>query len=136
VIVYGNPTTLMISFAAPSIGGAVPAVGAQYMLLAPHLINNIYLDRGTVVVETDGTGVHDLPASWVPSLAVDPLNSRAVNAFWAAGPRSIAYEDLAQWANSLSTFTAPAIMPKTFWVKTGNQYKLTGLGANLPPVYQ
>ncbi len=82
-----------------------------------------YVTAGTIL--TDGPG-GNLPNGWVPNGAVDPLDTAAVNAFWAAGPQ-IPGLIRSQW-----TFIAP---PVTYWVPTGTpglrQYKLTGPGAAL-----
>jgi|SRR5215472_4060384 len=135
-IFFGNPLATLISFSAPAIGHAMPLHGAQYIVLQPHWINNIYYDVGQTIAETSNDGPGQVPVGWIPTLAVDPINSFAVTAFYNAGPRGISYEDLAQWANSqwANVSPSPVYTAKTFWVKHGNQYSLTGLGAGLPPI--
>ena len=100
---------------------------AQYMLLRPHFFNG-YIAAGSVITE----GI-DVPSGWVPTLAVDPLNMDAVNAFFAAGPRSGGiYEDLSLWPVGMITY-----QPATFWVKaSGGLWSLTGLGANIQGIYE
>jgi hypothetical protein len=139
-VFYGNPALALFDFAPPAAGSPVPtppANPAMYRLLTPHMLQPqgtrgfFYRERGEIITEFT-----DVPIGWVPTLAVEPLNAIAVTAYYNAGPRALAYEDVAQWANSLSTAFAPAIKPVTFWVKIGNQYQLTGLGAGLAPVFQ
>ena len=139
-IFYGNPALIFMDFAPPARGSPAPTPPtnpAKYRLLTPHYLQPqgsqgfFYHDRGEIITEFT-----DVPIGWMPTLAAEPINANAATAYYNAGPRTIAYEDLAQWANSLSTFTAPALKPVTYWIKTGNQYSLTGLGAGFPPVFQ
>jgi len=136
-VYYLNPLTTIIAFTAASVGHAIPLVGAQYRLIQPHyLANNRRYEVGETIRETDNTGPGDVPSGWVPSLAVDPLNSQAATAFYNAGPRQISYDDLQRWSNSQWANIAPTttVRPVTFWVKNGNQFSLTGLGAGFPPI--
>jgi len=126
----GNPLATIFTF--KGIFG-VPISHGQYRLLEPHYINNQVFAVGAVLTE----GV-ELPEGWIPTLAVDPLNNDAVKAFYAAGPRGIAYEDLAQWARATPQ-DGPQLTTRavTFWIKQGGFYKLTGLGADpvaFPPI--
>jgi hypothetical protein len=107
---------------------------AQYRLLCPHYLNGIMLVADDIV--TEGT---DVPNGWVPTLAVDPLNSDAVSAYYAAGPRDGGiFEDdpgpgrWGSWRNG----RLPPAPPTTFWqrVRGTNTYKLTGLGIGRLPV--
>jgi hypothetical protein len=110
-----------------------------YRLRAPHYLRNglgntVYQNQGYVVNE----GV-DVPIGWIPTLAVDPLNSPAVTSYYNAGPRGNSFEDL-----NLRTGGFPGLppgappsayfMPVTYWkASIGNTWVLTGLGAGLPP---
>jgi hypothetical protein len=110
-------------------------MAASYRLLCPHYINGIMLVADDIVTE----GV-DVPNGWVPTLACDPLNSDAVNAYYAAGPRSLAYEANPTFGGAIwGTWRNGAIPPApatTHWVPFGGNllWKLTGLGANKPAI--
>ena len=129
----GNPLTTRLDW-RPTFNGST-LVAAQYLLLRPHWINNTYYDAGTVLTEGSLYTAGVLPTNWVPTLAVDPLNTRAVNAFYAVGPRRGGYyEDINWWAYIITPLN-PMIQAVTYWKNTsGNTWVLTGLGANLPPV--
>jgi hypothetical protein len=115
-----------------SYASKIPQSNGQYKLILPHYLNQGYLPAGAIITEGGA-----IPFGWVPTLAVDPLNSAAVSAFYAAGPRSISYEDLNRWAASNPQDQLPIpspVQPVTFWKQNGNFYSLTGLGAGLPPI--
>lgn len=98
---------------------------AQYRLITPHTIGATFYDQDTIVTEG-----FELPINWVPSLAVDPLNSPAVDAFYAAGPRSVRLPDEFAWQRRVMT------APITYWLLTPpNKYTLTGLGVAKAPIY-
>jgi len=106
------------------------AVPAQYFLLQPHFINDVYLDAWSTVTE----GV-EVPTGWVPTLMVDPLNTAAVNAFYAAGPR-IGYLGPNYGWQGTKFYSGSRLcalqQPVTYWTKAGpGQWKLTGLGTAL-----
>jgi hypothetical protein len=108
---------------------AVPM--AMYRLLADHYFPSGYISAGTIVTEGDG----NIPIGWVPTLAVDPLNSQAIQAFWQAGPRAansaqpnveIAPGWWMRWANQ------PVAPPTVYWQKVANGlFRLTGGGSAL-----
>ena len=113
-------------------------MAAVYRLLAPHLVNNVYLDAGSIVTEGK-----ELPIGWKPTHAVDPQNSDGVLALWQAGPREDGranatptlgdYGIRGQFSN---VFIAP---PLVYWrpfqtPNTNNLFILTGAGAALGPV--
>lgn len=104
--------------------------GAQYFLLRPHNIKG-FIEQWTTVTE----GV-EVPLGWVPTMEVDPLNSPAVDAFYAAGPRSVENQLLQGWKQPVpSNLGTVWFRPVTFWVQIGpNTWKLTGLGAAKPPI--
>src|SRR5215469_6741946 len=110
-------------------------MAASYRLLCPHYIGGVWYAQNTVVAEGAG-----LPFGWVPTLAVDPLNSEAVDAYYAAGPRNIAYEANPDFGGAYwppVTGRIQDVMPAaaTHWVKlTETLWRLTGLGANKPYV--
>jgi hypothetical protein len=128
-MLYQNSTTVnILDYLPPSSNSSLLAM---YRLLEPHYLSGVYYAAGSIVKEG-----FQIPISWVPTLAVDPLNSFAVQNFYNAGPRSLSNEDLNQWARGNPQgqigFVAP---PVTFWqASSGNLYRLTGLGASFPPV--
>ena len=132
-MIYQNSPTVNVVDYLPPLSSFADL--AKYRLLQPHYFATGYFAAGTVV-----TAGFEVPGTWVPTLAVDPLNASAAAAFYAAGPRALSYEDLNQWArgNPQDQFggTSSAVIPRpvTFWKQTGNFYSLTGLGANFPPV--
>jgi hypothetical protein len=69
-----------------------------------------------------------LPVGWVPSGAVEPLDTAAANAFYAAGPQLCPLVRQ-QWSDVLITR-----YPATYWKRTGGQWSLTGLGSGFAPV--
>jgi hypothetical protein len=105
----------------------------SYRLLRPHFLSDQFVDSGVVVSEG---GL--IPVGWVPTLAVDPLNSGAVNAFYSAGPRQNCNENLSiyQMDNYANQGASPFIAPATYWKyqPSSNQWSLTGLGSTLPAV--
>jgi hypothetical protein len=103
---------------------------ALYKLLRPHYLQ-YWRDAGELIFE----GV-DIPNGWVPTLSVDPLNTAAVNAFYAAGPRDGGiYEDTNLWPGGF-----PVIKPATSWhIIPGTPFwqaywALSGLGVSLAPL--
>jgi hypothetical protein len=109
-----------------------PFVGAQYFLLQPHYIKDAFLDAWTTVTEG-----REIPIGWIPTLMVDPLNDQAVAAFYAAGPRT-GYPgpgyDWQGYQSFTARRTAAIQSPTTHWTQTSpGMFKLTGLGASLPP---
>jgi hypothetical protein len=105
---------------------------AKYRFLQDHYIGNLYFSAGTTASTSDVGGL--LPANWVPTPNVDPLDTPAVEAFYAAGPNKI----VPQPGPCLFATYAPA----TYWVWAavpGNssvlKFSLTGLGAGLSPVF-
>ena len=104
---------------------------STYRLLADHYINNQLLPAGTTQTTADIPGGL-LPANWQPSNAVEPLDTPAVNAFYAAGPQLLGL------LRGQFGFIAP---PVTYWqwsvINAGTSYRrwtLTGLGAGLAPI--
>lgn len=95
-----------------------PGPPAQYKCIRQHWVGPftgettaVYHNVGDILVE----GV-DVPLGWVPTLAVDPLNSNAAGAFWNAGPRDAASAtsyDLDLWP-----LGSMQVKPVTYWVQT------------------
>jgi hypothetical protein len=102
---------------------------ALYKLLRPHYLQ-YWRDAGELIFE----GV-DIPNGWVPTLSVDPLNTAAVNAFYAAGPRDGGNYEGTNFYQGGYLGSQPPIKPATSWyvvVVPPHQYwKLNGLGAAL-----
>jgi hypothetical protein len=89
----------------------------KFRFLADHyVVGNRYIEANEVV---------DMPPDWVPTGQVEALDQSAVDAVWAAGPKPLGLVR--------SSFRYVAF-PKTYWVRSGNQFSLTGLGANKPPI--
>lgn len=86
----------------------------RFRFLVPHHLDRIYA-AGEIA---------DVPASFVPSGGVEPMDAEATATFHALGPQP------------LPGFRVPA--PRTRWVSDaipGSQHRrwrLTGLGAHLP----
>lgn len=97
---------------------------AQYLLLIDHYLATGYTPAGTTVTE----GI-EIPIGWIPTLAVDPLNTLAIQNFWNAGPPqfdSEVYRD--QYQPGIPLFRRPVV----YWqfVSPGT-FILTGPGATL-----
>ena len=104
---------------------------AQYRLLCPHYLGGVMYVADDIVNE--GT---EVPNGWVPTLASEPLNSDAVNAYYAAGPRDNGiYPALGQWG-TLRNGRPPPAPPLTHWQQVAgtSTYQLTGLGTGKLPV--
>jgi hypothetical protein len=109
---------------------------AQYRFLVDHYIGTTYILAGTTASTADVIG-GTLPANFRPSGAVDPLDTPAVNAFYAQGPQATPLVR-PQWA------TIPVSPPATYWRGTplpavpganaGTSWQLTGLGSNLSAI--
>jgi hypothetical protein len=86
-----------------------------------------YFNAGDIASTADVGGT--LPANWVPPPAVDPLDTAAVNAFYAAGPQLLGLVRQ-QWS------TQPVSPPTTYWrqLPGTRMWQLTGLGAGLAPI--
>lgn len=83
----------------------------------------IWYPGGTVVTEGK-----EIPVGWVPTFAVDPLNTVAVQNFWQAGP----FVD-AEYSRDYYPWV-PVQKAVTRWVQIAGKpgyYQLTGLGASL-----
>jgi hypothetical protein len=94
-------------------------VFSQYLFLEDHYINGNYIPAGTIASNADL-----LPAQWVPTPNVDPLNTGAVNAFYAAGPGI-------QGPVRTQFTPLPVRQPVTYWRQVGPDiWALTGLGSN------
>jgi hypothetical protein len=101
---------------------------STYRFLQDHYVNGVAYLAGTTAATYDVGGT--LPVGWVPTGQVDPLDTAAVNAFWAAGPQ-LTGSIRTQWSNLA---VAP---PLTRWVdrvipNLYREYVLNGLGTGLP----
>ena len=61
---------------------------ASYRFLQDHNVGGVTYLAGTTASTADVGG--SLPAGWMPSGQVDPLDSAAVQAFWNAGVQLLA----------------------------------------------
>jgi hypothetical protein len=110
---------------------------AQYRFLTDHYIGTTYILAGTTASTADAIGGGTLPINFRPSGNCEPLDTPAVNAFYAQGPQLLGLVR-PQWA------TIPVNAPVTYWRGTplpavpganaGTSWQLTGLGANLPAI--
>jgi hypothetical protein len=106
---------------------------SSYYLLADHYIGGLYFPAGSTAATADAGGL--LPTAWVPGPFVDPLDTPAVNAFYAAGPQRAAK----QWGG---TNGGPGPKPATYWLATPSPsnpsvmlWRLTGLGIGKAPIF-
>lgn len=119
--------TRTVQDSQPRFSGSTPPppIPAKYLLLVDHYLATGYTQAGTVVTE----GVQ-IPVGWLPTLAVDPLNTSAVLAFWNNGPRGQQDAEKARDFFPFIPFTAPQV----YWAAVPGQqgvYVLTGAGALL-----
>lgn len=141
-------------------GPATSTASGQYRLLEPHFLNNQYVNNQWRDVDDILTEGIDIPFGWVPTLAVDPLNSTAAAAFWLAGPRDLVtapsedltiYNNLYRSPHRIITYWVKlpvTLVNKALYVNTGfinilpgitfisnppNTWVLTGLGATFGP---
>jgi hypothetical protein len=93
---------------------------ATYRLLSDFYNNGAYSLAGDIIT---------MPDNFVPSAAMDPLDTPGVNALHAAGPQTAGLIRQ-QWVG------VPVNPPVTYWKKIpgGRMWQLSGLGANLPPI--
>jgi hypothetical protein len=102
---------------------------STYRFLQDHYdANGRYYQAGTTASTQDVGG--SLPTGWVPTGQVDPLDTAAVNAFWAAGPM-LCGAIKTQWSN------LAVAAPVTRWTdrvipNLYREYVLNGLGTGLP----
>jgi hypothetical protein len=85
-------------------------------------------------VVTEGGAI---PVGWIPTVAVDPLNSAAIQAYWNAGPRAVASAEysLTYYSSAPLVPDEPGSKPPAVQWKavpgTTNAFQLTGAGAAL-----
>jgi hypothetical protein len=101
---------------------------AQYRTLVDVYVGGQHILAGTTLTMAD---------NWVPSAAFDPLDTPALNAFYAVGPQATPLVRQ-QWTTQ---FVAPAV---TYWKPTSlpavpgasglTSWQLMGLGAGLPAI--
>jgi hypothetical protein len=86
---------------------------STYRFLQDHYdANGLYYQAGTTASTQDVGG--SLPTGWVPTGQVDPLDTAAVNAFWAAGPM-LCGAIKTQWSN------LAVAAPVTRWTDSHSQ---------------
>jgi hypothetical protein len=104
---------------------------SAYRFFQSAYVANQYFPAGTVAATADVGGL--FPTGWVPGPYVDPLDTAAVNALYAAGPQLL----LTFQFGTLSFQVRP---PATYWKATAipgspaMSYSLTGLGIGLSPI--
>ena len=95
---------------------------AQYRFLADCFVGQSHVLAGTTVSMAD---------DWVPHGNCEPLDAAALNAFYRAGPQSPGLIR-PQWTGQVVN------LPVTYWQivpgTSPTMWRLTGLGANLPPI--
>jgi hypothetical protein len=101
---------------------------AKYLLLVPHYLPTGYALAGETVTE----GI-EIPFGWMPTAAVDPLNSQAIQAFWNAGPSPVAG---IEYSIDFYPFISSQ-KPVVYWQPLGppGSFILTGPGAALGPAH-
>jgi hypothetical protein len=103
---------------------------SQYRFLQDASVGQLYYEAGTIASTADVGGT--LPSGWKPNGDVDPLDTAAVNAFWAMGPQPLGLVR--------AQFSTQAVNPPvTAWIATPGpvtSWRLTGLGAGLGAVFQ
>jgi len=88
---------------------------ASYRFLKDHAINGTYYQAGDIAIPVAG---------WTPTADVDPLDTDAVDAFYANGPLLGGLIN-SQWTGRVIT------APTTYWYQvSANRWALTGLGAD------
>ena len=105
---------------------------SQYRFLTDHSIGGFYYQAGTTAFTTDVIG-GSLPLNWVPSGGVDPLDAPALAAFFAAGPQGPLVASRTQFTGINVVPPITAWRPVAGTQSPNRLYRLTGLGANLPP---
>lgn len=129
----GDPTLVIIDWSPDGHGSVTPFFNPMYRLLEDHQLNDGVIPAGSII--TSGS---DVPSNWIPTLAVEPLNSSAATAYYNAGPRDLSQgttNDRSVFPGSnLIPFT-PVPQPKTYWqqVRGSRAFQLTGLGSGFPP---
>jgi hypothetical protein len=111
---------------------------AVYRFLVDHSIGQFYYPAGTIASTADSGGT--LPANWSPSPNVDPQDTDALNAYYAAGVSSIEFREASYSFNNSST--APtmwrSVRAVTYFLPTAQgrtmSWTLTGLGVGLGAV--
>jgi hypothetical protein len=109
---------------------------SQYRFLQDAYIGAQFYLAGTTASTADVAG-GTLPIGWKPGPYVDPLDTAAVNAFYAVGPQ-VAPLARQQWS---ITAVIPTVIPAvTFWQAStipgspSHSWTLTGLGAGLSAI--
>jgi hypothetical protein len=106
---------------------------SSYRFLQDAYIGGLYFPAGSTAATADAGGL--LPTAWIPGPFVDPLDTPAVNAFYAAGPQRAAK----QWGG---TNGAPGPKPATYWLASPQGanpsvmlWSLTGLGIGKAAIF-
>lgn len=121
VVLLPAPNTVFLTNTNLVLGfETFPAVSiGNYRFLKDHYINDEYIFAGEI---------HEMFTPWTPTADVEPLDTKAVNAFYAAGP------SLGACIRTQFT-TAYIYKPSTYWHQIApNLWALSGLGAAMSPV--
>jgi hypothetical protein len=79
---------------------------STYRFIQDAYVGTQYFYAGTTASTADVGG--QLPAGWIPGPCVDPLDTPAINAFYAAGPYATPLART-QWVN------LPVTVPAVYW---------------------
>jgi hypothetical protein len=88
----------------------------KFRWLQPGYVNGCRYEAGQIV---------EMKPDFVPPGACEPLDAEATAAYFLAGPQPLGLVRQ-QWSDLLLFH-----YPKTFWTKSGDEWRLTGLGADL-----
>ena len=103
---------------------------SQYRFLQPASVGQFYYESGTTASTADVGGT--LPVNLPPNGNMEPLDGAALTAFYNQGPQTCGLVR-AEWT------TQAVNPPATYWKGTAmagvTMWQLTGLGANLAPVW-
>jgi len=113
---------------------------AKYRALVDlYLPSGVYVQAGSII--TDAGLSPDVPPTWQPPTAVDPIDADAITKFWTAGPAGQSNAEpnrsLGPWFLGGRWTGVPVAAPVIYWVavlgSTTHQFILTGAGAALGP---
>jgi hypothetical protein len=118
--VFQNPLVFQVQ---------VGVSGVYRALMDIFLPDLTYVEAGTTF-----TG----PPGWIPAVAVDPVDTNGIQAYWNLGPVMMDNAEISRclfpygdWMRRTGVLVAA---PKVYWTPTtGGKFILTGSGASLGP---